>query len=240
MQSATFLSAARLIATVALLAATSAGQARDLPLGPPQNVLQLSAAGSVDARQDLLIISLSTSRDGTDAVAVQQQLSVAVDAALAQVKPLVQPGQLEVRTGRFGLAPRWTPQGRIDGWTGTAEILLEGRDFTRLTQAAGKVQTLAVHAVSFGLSREEREQAEHEAQAQAVQRFRAKATDLAKSFGFAGYELREVTVSADQGFVPMRMTAAAPAAAMSSVAPVPVEPGKSTVRVTVSGSVQLR
>jgi predicted secreted protein len=239
MQTATFLSSAKLIATVALAAAAAGARAHDLPVAPPQNVLQLSAAGSIDATQDLLTISLSTSRDGMDAAAVQRQLTEAVDSALGQVKPAVQPGQLEVRTGRFGLAPRWTSQGRIDGWTGTAEILLEGRDFTRITQAASKVQTLTVHAVSFGLSREERERVEHEAQAAAVQRFRAKATELARSFGFAGYELREVTVSAnDQGFVPMRM--AASAAAPGAAAPVPVEPGKSTVRVTVSGSVQLR
>ena len=238
MQTATFLASAKLVATVALAAAASGVRAHDLPTAPPQNVLQLSAAGSIDATQDLLTISLSTSRDGMDAAAVQRQLTEAVDSALGQVKPAVQPGHMEVRTGRFGLAPRWTSQGRIDGWTGTAEILLEGRDFTRITQAASKVQTLTVHAVSFGLSREERERVEHEAQAAAVQRFRAKATELAKSFGFSGYELREVSVSAnDQGFVPMRM-AAAPMAA--GAAPVPVEPGKSTVRVTVSGSVQLR
>jgi predicted secreted protein len=238
MQTATFPSAARLLALVALLASAGAARAHELPIAPPQNVLQLSAAGSVDATQDLLSINLSTSRDGIDAAAVQRQLTAAVESALAQVKPAVQPGQLEVRTGRFGLAPRWTSQGRIDGWTGTAEIVLEGRDFARITQAASRVQTLAVHAVTFGLSREERERAEHEAQASAVARFRAKAAELARSFGFTGYELREVNVSAnDQGYVPMRM--AAPAAAPGA-APVPVEPGKSTIRVSVSGSVQLR
>lgn len=237
MQPATFPPAARLIVTVALLASAVGIRAQELR-APPQNVLQLSAAGAVDATQDLLTISLATSRDGMDAATVQRQLTAAVDSALALVKPAAQPGQLEVRTGRFGLAPRWTAQGRIDGWTGTAEILLEGRDFARITQAASKVQTLSVQAVSFGLSREERERAEHDAQAAAVQRFRAKAGELARSFGFTGYELREVTVSAnDQGFMPMRM--AAPAA-VASAAPVPVEPGKSAVRVTVSGSVQLR
>lgn len=238
MQPATFTSAARLMSLAALVGAACVARAHDLPSPPPRNVLQLSAAGSVDATQDLLSISLSTSREGRDAVAVQRELTAAVDTALAQVKPAVKPGQLEVRTGRFGLSPRWTSEGRIDGWTGTAEIVLEGRDFTGITQTAGKVATLAVHGVSFALSREERDRAEREAQASAVQRFRAKADELARSFGFGGYELRELTVSAnDQGYAPVRMAAAA---AVPGAAPVPVEPGRSTVRVTVSGSVQLR
>ena len=36
----------------------------------PHNVVQLSAAGSVEVQQDLLVLTLSTTRDGTDAVSV--------------------------------------------------------------------------------------------------------------------------------------------------------------------------
>ena len=231
-------SAATLAASVVLLAATPIVRAQDLPAVPPRNVLQLAATGTVEAQQDLLTMDLGTTREGEDAAAVQGQLTAAVGAALAQLKSAVRPGELAVRTGRFGLAPRWR-EGRIDGWTGTADILLQGRDFARITQAAARVTTLSVRGVTFALSRAERDRAEHEAQAQAVQRFRGKADELARSFGFSGYSLREVTVNAeDQGFAPVRM-AAAPMAA-GAAAPVPVEAGKTTVRVTVSGSVQLR
>jgi predicted secreted protein len=239
MQTATRLPFAALTATVVLLAAAAGVRAQDLPAPPPHDVLQLAATGTVEAQQDLLTMDLATTREGEDAAVVQRQLTAAVDAALGQVKPFVQPGQLDVRTGRFGLAPRWR-DGHIDGWTGTADVLLEGRDFGRITQTASRVTTLSVRGVSFGLSRAERERVEHEAQAQAVQRFRAKADELARSFGFSGYALREVSVSADdQGYLPMRMAAPA-AAAMGTAAPVPIEAGKTTVRVTVSGSVQLR
>jgi uncharacterized protein YggE len=55
--------------------------------------------------------------------------------------------------------------------------------------------------------------------------------------------LREIAVtSADPGDSPMmaRSMAASPKASMVSDAQVPVEPGKSEVTVTVSGSIQLR
>src|SRR6186713_3004665 len=68
-----------------------------------QNVAQLSATGSVEVQQDLLSISLSTTRDGTDAGVVQAQLKQALDTALAQAKQAAAPGQMDVRTGNFSL-----------------------------------------------------------------------------------------------------------------------------------------
>lgn len=231
----------RLIARFAVAAATfTAFAAAAQPFAPPQNVLQLSASGSVEVQQDLLSLHLSTTREGTDANAVQGQLKAALDAALAEARKSAQPGQLDVRTGNFSLHPRYTQGGRISGWNGTAELVLEGRDFARITQAAARVQTMTLAGVSFGLSREQRAKVESEAQSIAIERFKAKAADLAKGFGFSGYSLREVAVNAnDQGFPrPVRMAMEARAASADSA--LQVEAGKSTVMVTVSGSVQLK
>ena len=208
---------------------------------PPQNVVQLSASGSVEVQQDLLSISMTTTRDGPDAGTVQNQLKVALDAALAEAKKSALPGQLDVRTGNFSLYPRYARDGKVNGWQGTAELVLEGRDFARISTVAGKVQTLTMGNVMFSLSREQRTKVEGEAQSVAIDRFKAKAETIAKSFGFGGYTLREVAVNAnDQGFVPRPRMMAMEAKAASSDAPVPVEAGKSTVLVTVSGSVQLK
>lgn len=231
----------RLITGIALLAGSICASAQALPYPPPQNVLQLSASGSVEVQQDLLSLSLTTTREGAEAQAVQAQLKAALDAALTEARKTTQPGQMDVRTGTFGLYPRYSRDGKISGWNGTAELVLEGRDFARITQAAARMQTLTVGAVSFGLSREQRAKVEGEAQAAAIDRFKAKAAELAKGFGFSGYSLREVSVNSnDQGFVPRQRTMALEARAGQAEMPVPVEAGKSTVMVTVSGSVQLR
>lgn len=221
---------------VALLTAAAGVSAQGVP--PPQNVLQLQASGTVEVQQDLLTMTLTTARDGTDPAAVQSQLKTALDAALAEAKRNAQPGQMDVRTGNFALYPRHGRDGRISGWAGSAEMVLDGRDFARITQTAGRIQTMTLGGVGFGLSREQRARVEGEAQAQAIERFKAKAADLARAFGFGGYTLREVSVNTNEpGFMPrMRMAAAA----APEAGPVPVEPGRSAVTVTVSGSVQLR
>ena len=207
----------------------------------PQNVVTLAASGTVEAQQDLLSISMNTTKEGPDAATVQAQLKVALDAALTEAKKASQPGQLDVRTGNFSLYPRYARDGKVNGWQGTTELVLEGRDFARISTTAGKIQTLTLGGVSFGLSREQRTKVEAEAQTIAIDRFKAKADTIAKGFGFGGYTLREVAVNAnDQGFQPRPRMMALEAKSSMADAAVPVEAGKSSVVVTVSGAVQLK
>ena len=205
------------------------------------NVAQLSANGSVEVQQDLLAISMSTTREAADANLVQTQLKAALDAALTEAKKTAQPGQLDVRTGNFSLYPRYGKDGKINGWQGSSELVLEGKDFARISATAGKIQTLTVANVVFSLSREQRAKAEGSAQGLAIERFKAKAGEIAKGFGFSAYTLREVSVNAsDQGYVPRPRVMAMEMKVASADAAVPVEAGKSTVVVTVNGSVQLK
>jgi predicted secreted protein len=204
-------------------------------------VVSLTASGTVEVQQDLLTIAMNTTKEGPDAATVQAQLKLALDAALTEAKKAALPGQLDVRTGQFSLSPRYGRDGKVNGWQGTTELVLEGRDFGRISTTAGKVQTLTLGGVAFGLSREQRTKVEGDAQTIAIDRFKAKAGEIAKGFGFAGYTLREVSVNAnDQGYVPRPRMMAMEAKSSMADAPVPVEAGKSAVVVTVSGSVQLK
>ena len=206
-----------------------------------QNVAQLSASGTVEVQQDLLSISMNTTVSGADANVVQTQLKQALDTALTQAKQSALPGQMDVRTGNFSLYPRYAKEGKINGWQGTAELVLEGRDFPRITGTAGKIQTLTMGNVSFALSREQRVRVEGDAQALAIAQFKAKATEIAKNFGFTGYTLREVSVNTnEQGYTPPPRVMAMQAKSDMAEAAIPVEAGKSAVVVTVSGSVQMK
>jgi len=172
---------------------------------------------------------------------VQSQLRRALDAGLGEARKTAQAGEMDVRTGAFSLQPRYGREGSITAWVGTAELVLEGRDFGRMGAAAGKISGMTIANATFSLSRALRTQVEAEAQAMAVERFKAKASELARGFGFASYTLREVSVSSsDQGWSPRPRVMAMEMKAMASDAPVPMEAGKSAVMVTVSGSVQLK
>lgn len=226
----------KLAAAVLLAAASAISSAQVLP--PPQDVLNLSASGTVEVPQDLVTMTLSTMRTGPDAAVVQSQLKSALDAALADARKSADPGQMDVRTGGLSVGPRYSNKGP-DGWQGTAQLVLEGRDLARIAQVAGRIGTMTVAGVQFGLSREARAKVESDAQKIAVDRFRAKAAQLAQGFGFSGYTLREVTVTSAENMPMPRMYAAA-VASRADTQPVPLEAGKAAVTITVSGSVQLK
>jgi predicted secreted protein len=234
----------------ALLAACLAGgaavlaQTPALVQAPPKNVLSLSAEASQEVAQDLLSITLSTTKEGGDASGVQSQLRQALDAALTEARKVAQPKLLEVRTGAFSIAPRYAakPGGSgntITGWQGRAELVIEGSDTAAISQLAGRLTSLTVARVGFGLSREARERAEAEVAAQAITRFKGRAESYARQFGFGGYSLREVAVgSGDVATAVPNYRVRALSAAMADEAQ-PVEAGKSLVTVNVSGSIEL-
>ena len=108
-------------------------------------------------------------------------------------------------------------------------------------QLTGRIPGMTVARVAYGLSREVREKVEAEVAAQAIQRFRARAEDYAKQFGFAGYGLREITVGQADAMPPPQqpMFRRAMAQAASADESLPVEAGKASVTVTVNGSIQM-
>ncbi len=226
--------------TLVLCTVLAATHAAADTLAPPQGVVSLSASASLEVTKDLLGITLNTTREGQDAASVQSQLKQALDAALAEAKKAAKPGQLEVQTGGFSLSPRYTSKGVINGWQGSAELIVEGRDMQAIGQLTGRITTLTIARVAYSLSRELREKTEGEVSAQAIARYRAKAADYAKQFGYGSYVIREVNVSGnEQPGMPAPMYRAKAMSMASSDEALPVEAGKGVVTVNVNGTVQL-
>ncbi|MBC7993110.1 MAG: SIMPL domain-containing protein [Rhizobacter sp.] len=226
-----------LIPAVLALSLISAGSwAADAPV---QNVVGLAASATVEVTKDMLSVTLSTTREGTEAAAVQAGLKQALDAALAEAKKVAKPGQIDVQTGGFSLFPRYSNKGGITGWQGTAELIVEGRDIPGIARLTGQISTLTIARVGSNLSREQREKIEAEVAGLAITRYRAKAADYARQFGFTGYTLREVNVGTNE---PQMYAAQAPMMRKSmagEAADLPVELGKGSVTVNVNGTVQL-
>ncbi len=238
MQPATY----RRLASTAVLALALAGQAgaQTVSLPQPQGVLNLSASAQAEVTKDVLSVTLSTMREGPDAGTVQAGLKQAIDAALAEARKAAKPGQVEVQTGQFSLYPRYNNKGQTTGWQGTAELTVQGKDMQAIAQLTGRLNTVTIARVHYTLSREASEKVEAELTAQAIARYRARAAEMAKQFGYTGYTIREVNVmtgEAGGGPIPMMMRGKAEMVAQDAA--LPVEPGKGTVTATVNGTVQM-
>jgi predicted secreted protein len=117
--------------------------------------------------------------------------------------------------------------------------LVEGRDTAAIAQLTGRIGSMAIARVGYSLSKEQREKVEGEVVVQAIARYKARAADYARQFGYASYTVGDVSVNTAEAS-PMMMGAQQTrfkAMAASSEEALPVEAGKATVSVTVSGSV---
>jgi predicted secreted protein len=245
---------ARLLASLLALAAAMApgvpahAQAAagmpSAPIGgiaPPAaaGVVMLSAAATVHVPRDWISVTFSTTRDGTDPQAVQAQLKQATDAARALVPTWRTPEAGQAQTGTFSLQPRYGTKGQITGWTGTSSLIVEGTDVAGISQLAGRIGTLTVAGVEMGLAPATRDRAEAEATAQAIARYRTRAEAVAASFGYAHYELRDVTVQGEGPTRPRPMMMRSDPVEVTGSQALPVESGDENVVVNVTGRVQL-
>ena len=217
-----------------------------LPVGaraadaPPSGVVNLVSTATLEVPKDWMSVTLSATRDGPEANAVQSALKQALEAALLEARKVAKPGQLEIQTGNFSLFPRYSKANAISGWQGSTELVVEGRDMVAIGQLVGRISTLTVARVGYGLSREQREKVEGDVAAQAIARFRVKAADYAKQFGYAAFALREVSVNSEQQPVMMNsQNLRMKSMAVSSDEALPTEAGKALVTVSVNGSVQM-
>lgn len=235
----------RLLSTVLCAAALSGGSGlalADTALAPPapSGVLSLTASATVQAAKDWMTVSFTTTRDGADASAVQAQLKQALDAALNECRALAQADKdVKVASGAFSLQPRYGSKGQVNGWTGSTTLTVQGHDFPAIARLTGRVGTMTIGRLDFGLSPEAREKAEGEASAQAIGRYRAKAASSTTLFGYARYEVREVSVQAEAAPGPRPYAMRAAAAPMGDGMSLPVEAGDESVTVTVQGTVQM-
>ena len=223
-----------------LFAGASALAAEATPAAP-QGVVSLSSSASVEVTRDLLSVTMNVTKEGSDAASVQSQIKQALDAALGEARKVAKPGQLEVQTGNFSLYPRYSQKGLITNWIGSTELLIEGRDLQAIGQLSGRISTMTIARVAQNISRELREKTEGEAAAEAIARYRAKAADYARQFGYAGYVIREVNVAVGDAvtYAPQPMLREARSAVASEEA-LPVEAGKGLVTVSVNGTVQMK
>jgi predicted secreted protein len=219
------------------LLVTTAAAAQALP--PPQGVVSLQASATVEVPKDVLSVALGTTRDGPDAATVQAGLKQALDQALEQARRFAKPGQVDVQAGNFSIYPRYNNKGQMIGWSGSAEMMVQGRDMQAIAQLTGRIQSLAITRVGYTLSREAREKVEADVTAQAIASYRAKAAEISKQFGYGGYTIREVNVTSHEPgpIAPMAMRSKAMAVQEDAL---PVEPGKGSVTATVNGTVQMQ
>jgi predicted secreted protein len=161
--------------------------------------------------------------------------SRAIDAALREAKTVK---EVSAQTGQFSSFPVYGKDQQVTAWRVRAELALESSDFKALSALAGKLGArLAIASMNYSLSAASRKAAEKRLIGEAIAAFRDKAQAAAQAFGYAKFRIRDVSVNSGGSVQPRPLARAFSAMAGADAAPMPIEAGRATVTVAVSGSV---
>jgi predicted secreted protein len=206
----------------------------------PAGVLTLDAQASSEVPQDVIHLTLFYEEQAADAARLSDALNQRTAQALRDAHGAHR-DEVSVQTGQLSISPTNDKDGKISGWRGRSELLLESHDFAAAARLAAQLNgDMQVADVSFSLSPEAQRDAQAKLTDQAIAAFRQQAQAATQAFGYKSYTVREVNVTRSGANSPrpmmrmMRNAAASPA--LDSV---PVEAGRTTVTVGVAGSVQM-
>ena len=233
---------ALLLAFAVVLPGAAAAQSRgndDGRDGDRTPRLSLAASAYREVPQDRVTVTLYAERESPQPATGQAQVSELLGPVLAQLKTRA---DLDVQSSGYRTDPVWQ-QSRIVGWRTRGAIQLSAQPSEAFNRLVGELATkLNVESVAYWLSRPAQLAVERELIAEAVAAFRAKADTATKALGFRSHAVRAVSVDGGGPIrpepVPKVMMSRA-AAADSVAAPLPGAEGRTTVTVTVSGTVAL-
>lgn len=199
--------------------------------------LSLSASASREVAQDRVAVTLYASRESPEPGPAQAQVNELLNPVLARLKGRE---DLEVQSAGYRSDAVWQDS-RIVAWRARGAIRLTAAPSEEFNKLVGELaSTLNVESVMHFLSRDARLTVEKSLIADAVAAFRDKAQSATRAFGYRNWTLRSVSVN-ESGHepphpVPKMMMSRAEAA---DAAPMPIAEGRTTVSVSVGGTVVL-
>lgn len=226
--------AAILAVGVALPAAADRGEGG----GDHYDRVTVGAERSRQVANDQARAQLGITLEDTDAVELQYRMNEVMQWA---VDVATHYADIDAQTGGYRAFPVYKNQ-LIDHWRATQELRIESTNVDRVTELVRVLQSrMQLQDVSFSITPELRESVENELIGEVLGAFQQRAELVRGTLGAGSYRIVHVSIGTG-GTVPAPMQIRA-MSAMAEAAPgtaPALEPGTSTVTVTVDGRIELR
>jgi len=198
--------------------------------------VSLRAERSRQVPNDTAHAQLGITLEDHDAVELQYRVNEVMSWALDVATHYE---DVDVQTGGYRTHPVYKNQ-LIDHWRATQEVRIESHDVDRVTELVRVLQAkLALQSVTFSISPETRETAENDLITDALGAFNERADLVRATLGAGSYRLVHVQIGTG-GTVPAPVPLRAMTAMAETATSPALEPGTSTVTVTVDGAIELR
>lgn len=198
--------------------------------------IQLSANASMEVENDTLSAQLYAQQEGSDLSRLADEVNKRISQAITQIKKV---DGIKLQTQGYQTYPTYHQQ-RVTGWRVRQTIRIQSRDSTKLSQLLSELQSnLALESLHYNVSPEQRDAAEEKLISEAISSFQKRAALVTQHLERTKYRLVEMNINTSgQPVQPVRMRASM-MAMEASVAPPSLEAGSQTIRVDVSGSIEL-
>jgi predicted secreted protein len=199
--------------------------------------IDLSAEASIEVDNDTLIAVLYAQQEGQDLSRLTNDVNHTINQAVAQAKTAE---GVTVQTLSYQTSPIYQQQ-RLSGWRVRQSIRLESRQSGHLSQLLSQLQsTLALDSLSYAVSTERRKSVEDKLIEQAIDAFQHRAKLVTERLGHKRYRLVQMSINTS-GQAPQPLRIRANMMALQSPAAAPsLEAGSQTIRVEVSGRIELQ
>lgn len=202
--------------------------------------VQLSVSASRVVVNDLSVATLYVERDGKTQLEVSTAVNETMAWALAEARKT---SAIKLETTQYSTWPVHADNGTtITGWRARQSLRLETADGEKLAALVTSLQKrLAVESIGFSVSAARQASLEDELTREALQKFEARASQVAQTLGRTGYRLMRIELGNTGGMQsPMHYRGVmAMADRAMAAAPVQMETGEQTLTVNASGLIQL-
>ena len=204
------------------------------------NQISLRAEASQEVPRDLMVVTLYTEAQNTDAAKLAAEITTAMNKAIGEAK---QVKGVTLRQGSRNSYPVYDNKSqKITAWRERAELRLESADFAALSKLTGDLmQTLKMGSMQFTVAKATRIASQDALLKDAVNAFRARAQMATDALGGKGYKIVNLNLNSNGYPQPyMRAPMMMKAASMEAAPVTPeVEAGTSQVSMTADGSIEV-
>ena len=223
----------------ALLLAAGAPPALAQPAPPIYDQIDLSASAETEVANDLLVAVVYAEVQNERQSVAANEVNEAIQWAVGQAE---RARDVQAQTLQYASFPVYGNNRRVIAWRARQSLRLESRDAERLGELLGTLQErLSVQSVNYDVSKEARDAADEMLIADALAQFNRRATLVANELGRSGYRIVRIGIATnEQNPMPVPLAYRATALEQDTAVAAPaLEAGVQTLRVTVSGTVEL-
>lgn len=198
--------------------------------------VNLSAEAVSEVENDTLVAVLYAQREGGELAKLSNEVNQTISKAIKHSKKV---NNVEVQTLDYQTTPVYDKK-HITGWRVKQSLKLNSQDFQTLSSLIGELQNdLGLESMSYQISPVEKGKVEEELIGKAIAAFQQRALNITRHLGRKTYRLVSMNVNTSgTPYQPMLMRASSGFAESKVASPV-VEPGKITLTVTATGTIEL-